>query len=163
MILISRSVCFSMAFAAVEVYPTECVGSLFTDDKGKKICGITVYQLAKRSKESVSSDSVVITSKFNNLGFKPFCEFHSHTYDGQDILQPIAPSAVDLEYLECNKPEFIIQIRKSNKKKDFWENINGQIRIGAGTYRILIGAFYKVQGEDPKDFLYNMAKIKLVK
>jgi len=145
---INRSACVSIVAAAVEVFPKECMGCICCNSQGK-INAAFSYQIARRKEQQVTSTSAEYFDKLFPSGtFLKLGDFHSHTYQHFEKLDPLEPSPTDLNQLKIGGIEVIIRIKRTRANLNKWQKSNGRIKIALGRYRCLIAAFMRIDGID---------------
>jgi proteasome lid subunit RPN8/RPN11 len=142
LVVVPRSACLAMAFAAVEVFPKECMGglSLSSKNRGRVVAGFaSPYQLATRRIDEVSSHT---SAEFGGAIVK-LADFHSHPHVGREAVV-LNPSDMDLENMENGDVEVIISIGKSKRSMSFVRsNSRGSINISMGKFRLSVNAFIR--------------------
>lgn len=157
-VAIRYSTLITMAFSAIEVFPKECMGGMLAK-KGKipLIAAAVPYQIAKRTKESVETES---SPKLSNMGvghLYKIGDFHSHPFEGKKDAVPLTPSEYDFETTDKGELDLIIRVMRarSNKRKSLC--MKGlSISMSEGRFRILIRAYYRDEKE------YKKIKINLI-
>lgn len=154
-IIVSLESCLALIASAVEVYPKECIGCLLVrrskkSQSSKKIAGVFSYQLAKRSRDAVTSYSLhkmrsfaLRSKKWDVLG-----EFHSHPYTESEKETPTEPSIEDLKGLKVGNIEIIVKIVNGirfHKSSNPRHKKNGTINMNVGYYECNILAFRKLR------------------
>jgi hypothetical protein len=150
-LFLSRSSCFELGVAAIEVYPKECQGAIYArsvrDNHGQMAIP---YQIANRTRAGTESNSEVLLYNITNTGssYKQIADFHSHTFDNFVYKGGFGPSKVDINSMEKGSQEVIIHIYKNSDKKSRLSCINGKVYMSIGQYRMIISA-YKHFGISP--------------
>ena len=145
---INRSACVSIVAAAVEVFPKECMGCICCNQQGK-INAAFSYQIARRKAQQVTSTSAEYFDKlFPSGSFSKLGDFHSHTYQHFEKLDPLEPSKTDLDQLKIGGIEIIIQIKRTRSNLNKWQKSKDRIKIALGRYRCMIAAFMRIKGID---------------
>lgn len=138
---VSREACLVMLASAIETFPKECVGQLFSD--GSSFFAMP-FQIAHRTKVSVVSYSSRKISVICGRRTKKFAEYHSHPFEGWELVSPPEPSFDDVKGMCVGDIEFIINIYKLDNSRKFVTSSNGEIRAGMGFFRLSIRAFEKI-------------------
>jgi len=161
-IKIKRSACLAIIASAAEVFPKECMGCVCYGSKNAIVAAFP-YQVASRKDMEVCSDSSVYFDKMFKTGlFKKLGDFHSHTFQSFEKLQPLTPSPTDLNQLPIGGIEVIVQIRRTRKKSNSWRTTKGgSVSIAWDRYRFLIAAFMRIDGHD-KDKVPLYKKVGLL-
>lgn len=167
MIRLSKSACLEMLASAIETFPNECMGAVFS--KGGNQAWFSIpYQIAKRSKESVISTSFKRVTTICGRDVKVLAEFHSHPYQSPNEAANLEPSLQDIKEIGIGKIEIIVRIYKIYRKEKWVRNGKGEIHAAIGKFRLQIRAFEKIshpKNEKQFDFnpelYYNRIPLKL--
>lgn len=167
---LSRPACLGMLVAAIETFPKECMGMVFSKAPGSAWFAIP-YQIAHRSSGSVTSFSSSKASMICGRSISTLAEFHSHPYDSSEHIQALEPSYQDIKDIKKGSIEIIIRIygvgRKSNRR--IYER-NGEIHAAVGKFRFLVKAFVKTSSprshkafDSCPEMYYNRVDLRLMR
>ena len=162
--ILTRAACVAIVASAAEVYPKECMGTIYVESKSKNlIIGAIPYQLAKRKDAEVTSNSATGFERFFSLGeYVKLGDYHSHTFQFFEQLLPLEPSETDLEQLKEGDIEVIVRAKRTNKKSYSWRVKEDGINISWGRFRFLISVFERLPGTDNEGIpLYKRLRLAL--
>lgn len=164
-LLVPRSACFSIAMAAIEVFPKECFGMLCSLGQGKSMVDLAIaFQLARRERYGVFSNSTVFFQKILRRPLLRMGAFHSHAFEKK--VERLTPSEEDLEDMGIGELDIIIRIIKSRSKKPKAPKVKQSktgIRMEMGRFRMLLRGFSRLKGFDKGQIpLYKDVRLRLV-
>jgi len=140
----------TMSFAAIEVFPKECMGGLISlPTRLPVIVAAVPYQIAKRTTEEVETDSSSLLSSLRIGRHLKIGDFHSHPFSGRMESEPLAPSKTDFEDAIEGEWDLIVRIVRvrSSLHRRMREH-GGSLSMSEGRFRILMRGYYR----DKKDY-----------
>jgi hypothetical protein len=160
-IAVPHGACWAMAFAAIEVFPKECMGgvSLASRHGAVAVAGFAAsYQLARRTPDEVSSNS----SDFFGGIMDKLADFHSHPHVGRET-EITEPSEMDLKNMLDGDVEIIVSIgRKRSCMKKAMRSRHGTITGSVGRFRLAINAFVRIGEGTGKDIEYGKVMLAVL-
>jgi proteasome lid subunit RPN8/RPN11 len=145
-IVLTPSTWYSIAFAAIEVYPNECMGAVIAEKRKNKGVFALSYQLAKRRHDSVETCSIeylpLLDPKYYSLA-----DYHSHPSHLDEKDQPI-PSKDDFELSPLGNCDIIIKSTRTRScRKKLLKCERGKIYMHWNRFILIAMAYRRKEKE----------------
>jgi len=135
----------TIAFAAIEVFPKECMGGMLAVPGRIPLVSAAVpYQLAKRTTEGVDTYSSPKLSSMRLGRLVKIGDFHSHPFAGAKDSEPLKPSEYDFEASVEGEVDLIVRVVSARLKMHRSLRKHGKsLSMSEGRFRILVKAYYR--------------------
>lgn len=135
----------TIAFAAIEVFPKECMGGLLAVPGRIPLVSAAVpYQLAKRTTEGVDTYSSPKLSSMRLGRLVKIGDFHSHPFAGAKDSEPLKPSECDFKDSTEGEVDLIVRVVSVRLRMHRSLRKHGKsLSMSEGRFRILVKAYYR--------------------
>jgi len=142
---IRESAVLTIGFAAIEVFPKECMGGLLAiPGRVPLVVASVPYQLAKRTTEEVETYSSPKLSLMRLGRLVKIGDFHSHPFSGIKNSEPLNPSEYDVKDSSEGEVDLIVRVVRVRFKWHRSPRKHGKsISMSEGMFRMLIKGYYK--------------------
>jgi proteasome lid subunit RPN8/RPN11 len=162
LIVLPKATCWPIVFAAIEVFPKECMGGVALASRRGKVAMADFafpYQLAMRKMDEVASNSGAF---FDGVMRRKLADFHSHPHVGREPVLSF-PSEMDLDGMYDGDVEIIISVgRKKSKASRSMGCRRGIVSGAIGRFRFSMKAFVRLGENDAEEIEYRQVMLAIL-